>query len=183
MRKKFSLSAAKALGFGEEALQGFRVLVSVAQVCFDGITQAGVTGGNKECRCDIGLGISLRRVGFGAPLVQLVDVSIASVTLAQEVGTDEHECGEAMQVVGGVHMDVAIGEDAVERRGFVVVPQGLDHLILEVVQQVATQQTLTVGVIDGDLPFLDIREGDADDAAHQVHAHRQVGTSVTQRDI
>ena len=80
-------------------------------------------------------------------------------------------------------MDVAVGVDAVERRRVVLVPQGLDHLVLEVAQQVAAEKPLAVGIVNGDIALPDVGEGDADDIAHQVHAHGEAGTAVAQGDV
>ena len=185
-----TLAAAEALEAGEEVADDVGAVGMGVFIGFDGVAQGRVAQGDEEGQHEVGLGIVGRFFMTSQPLLELFDISFFGFFLPYQRGTDEHEGHETTLPVGIIDDDTVVAIEAGEVRGglaTVVIAgfpsktagQSGEHLLLEVVQQVAVDEAGDGLVVEEDITFVHVGEGDAREVAQHVKGDGEAGLAAT----
>lgn len=174
-----TLVAAEALEAGEEVADDVGAVGMGVFIGFDGVAQGRVAQGDEEGQHEVGLGIVDGLFAVAQPLLELFDISFFGFFLPYQRGTDEHEGHETTLPVGIIDDDTVVAIEAGEVRGglaAVIIAgfpsktagQGSEHFLLEVVQQVAVDEAGDGLVVEEDVTFVHVGEGDAREVTQHV---------------
>lgn len=166
------------------------------EIALDGITVVGITGDHKESEHEIGIGGRTglhgrmdiggwSGIAFIKPVLELGGIGITSGGIGEEIGTEEHQGGETLLVIGIVNGDIGIAIHTCDTGGVtmgfhlgdlmtVFIVEDIDHLLLEVLEEVATEEALLAGIIEDDIALLDIGEIDTPLVVGNIDANSHV---------
>lgn len=152
-----------------------------------GIAKLGFTCDHKQCYHQIGfrggtsLGDSLE------PLLQLSLIALAGLLLEQQVAAQQHQRREALVAVSIDYLNVGIAQQANESRTVpnnligillaILMTEDVDHLILEVLDEVATEQATAFLVGKQHIAIVKILELNTLRPVHDIYTYRHDQTT------
>jgi len=154
-----------------------------------GITVVGVAGDDKEGYHEIGI---CGGAGLGLitqPLTELSRIGITRLCIVEEVGTEQHEGGEAPAVVLALDGDAGIAIHTCHTGDVmmgillrdltaVLITQDIDHLLLEVLQEMTTEEAFLAGIIEDDITLLHIGEVDTPLVIGNIDTHGHIDLAL-----
>ena len=121
------------------------------------------------------------------PLLQLRLIAVAALSLEKQIAAQEHQCREALMVVSIGHLHVGIAQQAQQARTViddllrsllaVLVTEDVDHLILEVLDEVTTEQAAAFLVGKQHIAIVKILELNTFRPVHDIYTYRHNQTT------